>query len=193
MEGVAIYIDDAELEKLARRVGFIARTAEDQDSLKDALGAELTTQTKRRLEEEKSSPAGVAWKDWSKSYAKTRHGGHSLLINEGHLTDSIQHNVLPGGVEVGSNLVYARIHQTGGTIQRRARSQVNAHGRGGRFRSRRSASKQRTGAVAVSFANIGPSTIRMPARPYLGISGENAEDIHAIVDDWMENVLGVSQ
>ncbi len=78
------------------------------------LGALIETQTRRRLSEEKESPSGKAWPEWSDSYKEKRHGGHSLLENEGNLIDSIDYFVEGQSVHIGSNLVYAAHHQLGG-------------------------------------------------------------------------------
>lgn len=63
-------------------------------------------------------PAGSArwypWTAWTADYAGARHGGQSLLQGEGDLLDSITFDVQGDRVEIGSNLVYARIHQEGG-------------------------------------------------------------------------------
>lgn len=85
-----------------------------REQLLEVLGAEVESQTRRRLAEEKTGPDGKAWPAWSDAYAATRHGGHSLLEDEGHLRDSIQFLVHPDEVEIGTNLVYGAIHQWGG-------------------------------------------------------------------------------
>lgn len=82
--------------------------------LLEVVGAAVESQTRRRIEEEKTSPEGKAWAPWSPDYAATRHGGHSLLMGEGDLDDSLTHEVGWRDVQVGSNLVYAAIHQFGG-------------------------------------------------------------------------------
>jgi phage virion morphogenesis protein len=79
------------------------------------LGGLAESQTKRRIAEEKTSPAGEAWAPWSAAYAKSRHRGQSLLQADGHLLDSIAaYDVSDEEERVGSNLVYAAIHQAGG-------------------------------------------------------------------------------
>ncbi len=84
-------------------------------NLLGAVGAELESQTRRRIAEEKESPEGKPWAAWSEGYARTRHSGHGLLVGEGALLDSIAYAVSSdGSVVVGSNLVYAAIHQFGG-------------------------------------------------------------------------------
>lgn len=106
---------NADISGLARLQGRIDRLANlDRTALLAGIGAEVESQTRRRIEEEKAGPDGQAWPEWSDRYARGRHGGHSLLIGEGDLLDSIRHEVTGGHVEIGSNLVYAAIQQFGG-------------------------------------------------------------------------------
>lgn len=111
---VTLQVDMAAVERLGRRVEQLAKL--DTRSLMDALGAEVETQTRRRIAEEKESPDGTPWPAWSKAYAATRHPGQSLLVGDGDLEDSVQYVVGLAGdhTEIGSNLVYAAIHQLGG-------------------------------------------------------------------------------
>jgi len=81
--------------------------------LLESVGALVESQTRQRIAEDKASPDGEAWATWSERYAKTRHGGHSLLQGEGDLLDSIQYLVNGDELEVGSNLVYAGTQQYG--------------------------------------------------------------------------------
>jgi phage virion morphogenesis protein len=83
------------------------------NELLQQIGGLVESQTRTRIQSEKQSPSGEAWKAWSEKYARTRHGGHSLLQNEGDLLDSIQWAVSGDSVEIGSNLVYAATHQHG--------------------------------------------------------------------------------
>lgn len=147
MSGVGIQWQMVDLLALQLRIDAIAHM--DTRGMMDAIGAEVATQTKRRIGEEKTSPDGQAWPQWSERYAATRHAGQSLLQSEGHLLDSITHVVELGGkdVDIGSNLVYARIHQFGG-------------------------------------AKVGKPGL--PARPYLGISAENRQDIHSVASHWLD-------
>jgi phage virion morphogenesis protein len=109
---MALRVDLRELGALAQRIEALADA--DTPSLLDAVGAEVESQTRRRIAEERQAPDGTPWAAWSPRYAATRHGGHSLLQAGGGLLDSIQYLVAAAAVEVGSNLVYAAIHQFGG-------------------------------------------------------------------------------
>lgn len=102
------------LEGLEARIRRLAAGLGDTRPLLEALAAEVESQTRRRIEEEKTAPDGTPWPEWSDAYAATRHGGQSLLRGEGGLLDSIQSAVLPDLAETGSNLVYAALQQFGG-------------------------------------------------------------------------------
>lgn len=111
MEGALIHIELPGLDRLERL--WARLTHLDERDLLEPIGAEVETQTRRRLQDEKTSPEGAPWPEWSEQYARTRHSGHSLLQNEGDLTDSILQDAEGDQVLIGSNLVYAATHQFG--------------------------------------------------------------------------------
>jgi len=152
MSGLALIIEgEKSLEEAARRLNAFGRRDLIREML-DSVGSEIASQTQRRIEREKRSPDGEAWKPWSEQTARRRSGTQSLLFFEGHLAGSIDHEVAGDEVRVGSGLVYAAIHQFGG--------------RAGRGRK-----------------------VEIPARPYLGLSDENRDEIEAVVTDWLQEVL----
>ena len=112
---LAITVESPQLEGLERRIRRLAAGMADTRPLLEALGAELETQSRRRIEAGGPAPDGAPWEPWSERYAETRHGGQGMLLSEGSLLDSIQSLVGADFVETGSNLVYAAIHQFGGT------------------------------------------------------------------------------
>jgi phage virion morphogenesis protein len=89
----------------------------DKSELLESLAQLGEQQTKRRISEEKESPDGESWKDWERAYALTRHSGHSLLMGDGNLLESIA-STAPSGDEIawGSNLIYAAVHNFGHTF-----------------------------------------------------------------------------
>jgi phage virion morphogenesis protein len=150
--GAGLEIDTKQLDGLQESVSKLAR--QDFDRIADAIGAEVESQVRRRIDTEKRAPDGAAWEPWSRNYAKTRGPQHSLLVGEGHLRDSITRDIRGRGsnasqivreIEVGSNLVYAATHQ---------------HGRG-----------------------------PIPARPFLGLSSNDEEDVLAVVDDFVRESM----
>lgn len=120
------------------------------ERLLDVVGSEIESQTRRRISQEKTAPDGAPWAPWSADYAVRRPAKGGILELEGHLLDSIVYEVQDDAVEVGSNLVYAAVHQLGAE-----------EGDGG-----------------------------TPARPYIGLSDENARDVQALVVDFIARELG---
>ncbi len=112
MSGAAIEITLEGVERLNQRFATLAHIDTDNQFLND-VGGVVESQTHRRIRTEKTSPDGIAWPEWSDEYAETRHGGHSLLMGEGNLDDSIQFSVGVDSIEVGTNVVYAAEHQFG--------------------------------------------------------------------------------
>lgn len=146
MAGSSLDIDLSQLTRVQRALLGVSSTR--MDDLLGAVGTEVESQTRRRIDDEKRSPEGELWAPWSERYAKTRHSGHSLLQSEDHLLDSIQHLVMGADLQVGSNLVYANVHQEG-------------------------------------FEDI-------PARPYLGTSRDDEQDILGVVDDFLGTQMAES-
>jgi len=97
--------------RLADRLERLAQL--DTTPLLEAIGAEVESQTRRRIAVDKTSPTGLPWPEWSTDYAKTRHSGQSLLQGDGHLLDSITHQVEGDSALIGSPLIYVATHQYG--------------------------------------------------------------------------------
>jgi phage virion morphogenesis protein len=95
------------------RLSAFVKLGRNPAPLLDAMGALVESQTRQRITSTKTAPDGKKWAPWSEKYAVTRHGGHSLLRNEGDLLDAIQHLVSGDTSEVGANLEYAATHQYG--------------------------------------------------------------------------------
>lgn len=147
MTGVGIRIDTPNLDAIQARLAKLRNPQIDR--LLKGLGAKVEAQTRLRIADQKTSPEGDAWKPWSEDYAKTRNSGQSLLQGEGHLLDSIQFVVGADSVEVGSNLIYAAIHQFGGE--------------------------------AVDMPEI-------VARPYLGLSSQDTQDLERVQKRWLNRL-----
>jgi phage virion morphogenesis protein len=106
MFGVSVSLDFSELDRFAELLGDIGDF--DRNALLVDLGAVTESQIRNRLSNEKTTPDGVAWPEWSDTYKATRHGNHSLLEGSGDLIDSIQPTDPSGDmIFVGSNLEYA--------------------------------------------------------------------------------------
>lgn len=156
MSGFAIHHRVEGFEPLIARLSRMERI--NKGALLDVLGAEMESQTRRRIQEEKKSPDGTPWPQWSATHAATRHSGQSLLQGEGNLLDSIQHVVTGEQVEVGSNMVYAGVQQNGARQGEFGRTSRNG---------------------PIPWGDI-------PAREYLGLSAENTADLIAVANDWLD-------
>ena len=129
--------------------------------LLEGIARMIQIQTRRRIEDEKTGPNGEKWPPNS--------AGTPILYREGHLSRSIDYLVTGTQIAVGSGLIYARIHQEGGKIVAK-------------------------GAKALSFmignALMQVQSVMMPARPYLGLSGENRTEIIDEVVAYVRRLIG---
>lgn len=94
--------------------------------------------------------------------------GGKILNFQGFLKDSITTNVEDDYVEIGSNLPYAGVHQTGAVIKARFSRflQFCVNGRWAR-----------------------KSSVEIPARPYLGVSKDDEKRIQLCIGDFMTEAL----
>lgn len=113
------------------------------------IGGLIESQTRRRFDE-RTAPSGEAWAPWSEAYRLGRRKGQTLLVASGAFRDSMAWDLSGDELRVGSNMVFAALHQEGGTDDMPA------------------------GAAAV------------PARPFLGVSDDNAREIEEALADWIE-------
>jgi hypothetical protein len=79
----------------------------------DVFGEALEEDTRIRLEDDKVSPSGKVWDEWSPDYAETRGPQHKLLYSTGALADSMEYDRTGDVLGFGSPLPYAMVHQNG--------------------------------------------------------------------------------
>lgn len=113
MAGVSVRVDTRELGRLADQTIANLEDAKPDRALFDAIGAALASSTLDRFEDQR----GPDGRDWEPSDRVAKHGGLTL-VDRGHLRASITHRPSDDFVEVGSNLIYAAIHQFGGEAGR---------------------------------------------------------------------------
>lgn len=102
---VAIIVDAEGLPAIEQRLRTLAALAGQLSPLMEEIAQSLLASTERRFEDE-VAPDGTPW-------AATQRGG-SILRDQGHLYQSLTTTADGHSASVGSNLVYARIHQLGG-------------------------------------------------------------------------------
>lgn len=152
--------DFSDVERLARRIEALKRA--DRGELAEQIGATMETQIRTRIADTKETPDGDPWPAWSEHYADTRHGGHSLLMGEGHLLDSIAYVADDDGAEAGTNMIYAGVLQFGAS-----QGEFGRTGRG----------------APIPWGDI-------PARPFVGLGDDDMAEIEGVMDDWVDRQLG---
>ncbi len=148
MAGVALQYDVSQLDVAASVLNGISGLIEPA-AITNTVAAIVESQTRRRIQDEKTAPDGTPWAAWSPGYAETRHSGQSLLQGEGDLLDTIFGEQRGDEAVVGSPLVYAAIQQHGG-------------------------------------ADVGKP--ELTARPFLGVSDDNAREIEDVVITYLEGL-----
>lgn len=177
MAGAGVRIDgrDAALAQLG---AYAARLGHAQP-MWDAIGAALVTSTERRFE----TGIGSDGNPWPPSLRVLAHGGKTLVLST-RLLRSITHIASDAGVEVGTNVVYAAIHQFGGTVTHAAREQ-ELHFRRTRKGNTRFAKAGDKRVRSSQTVTIGAHTATIPARPFLGIDDDDEREIIQIGEDFL--------
>lgn len=175
--GAGIRIDG--LDSALRKVEGLSDAITNQRGMWQSVGAQVEQSIKRRFE----TGTGPGDKVWPKSLRALVQNGQTL-VNTGLLSETITSNASDTGVEIGTNVLYAAIHQFGGTIHqgaRRQKLQFLAHARTGKilkgFRTERQSN-------FMMMADVGAHDIRIPARPFLGIDDDDETAIAGAVYNW---------
>lgn len=166
----------------------------------DEIGAMLMTSTDLRFERQ-VDPDGTPWTPNAPSTAKRKAklGRELVLQMSGRLRGSITRQAESNSVTVGANLVYAGIHQRGGTIDRAAsvrqiyRKFVETKGKGGAVHR-----ELLPGFVKKKQSNfetshdVGAHSITIPARPFLGINRQDREGAVEILQRFIADAPGAN-
>lgn len=111
---IGLQFDLSSIGRLQERIARLGNI--DRRGLLEQLTSEVESQTRERITSgAEKAPDGEPWQSWTSRYAATRHGDNSMLDGEGDLEDSITSEIEGDEALIGSNLVYAAIHQFGGT------------------------------------------------------------------------------
>ncbi|WP_410757253.1 phage virion morphogenesis protein [Erwinia psidii] len=136
------------------------------------------------VEENFAQQGRPAWAGWSPRYARKRKGG-KILQRSGRLAASISSHSDNDSASVGTNVVYARIHQEGGTVNIASRSQqayYRQH-KNGRV-SNRFVKKSKSNYS--EWNTIGAYKITMPARPFLHLTESDIERLEETAADYID-------
>lgn len=108
--GVNLTVRSGGTEAIGRGLHALERRGENPKPALGEIGAMLLTSTQKRFEDERD-PGGRAWEP-------LRHRSGPILRLSGRLYQSLTYAVGSNQVEVGTNTIYARIHQMGGKAGR---------------------------------------------------------------------------
>jgi len=161
MPDITIRIEDREVQRVFHTL--IERGKNLRPFLK-AIGETVVLQTEERFDSQGPAPDGTAWPKLKESTRLQKK--HSKMLTEsGELRGSIRYQLIGNDtVAIGTNKVYGAIHQLGGKTG--ARMIVPVKGKALYW----------PGAAHPVRAVRHPGS-NIPARPYLGLSRENSDEI----------------
>ncbi len=166
MISLTFKMDDREARQaFARLQGWMAGSA----PLMRAIGVSLVSSTHDRMDAG-HSPDGSAFAPLKPAYAAAKRGPGILRESgmAGGLQGSITFRAAPAAVEVGSNKIYAGVHQTGATIKPKG---------GGRL------------MFKLGSQWVAARSVTIPARPYIGASAEDEETILDLVEASLDRAM----
>ena len=162
MTGARISIDVVGIDDVERRLGRLADAGRDLTPLMADIGEYLVRTTKDRFRDQEA-PDGTPWAPLSESTRRRKKiNKDRILTREGYLGGTIAFRASPDEVLVGSNLIYAGTHQFG--------AEKGAFGSTSR-------------GSPIPWGDI-------PARPFLGLSDADADEIREIVADYLLGAVG---
>lgn len=142
----------------------LIRRTSDLRPLMEVVGAYGEESTVHRFE----SQRGPDGERWDPSIRAKRTGGQTL-VDSGRLRGSMSWRADADSAEWGTNLIYASTHQGGATIRAKSADRLTFQIPGLGFRS--------------------AAEVVIPARPFLGISREDQDEIDAIVQDYLAEAV----
>ena len=157
------------VSEAARAFARLERALGDPTPIMAAVGVGLVRNTHDRFAAG-VGPDGAAWRPLLPAYAAGKRGP-GILRESGMLMRSITYRAGRDSVEVGTNRIYAGVHQGGATIVPKAAK-----------------------ALAFRLGNgfVIAQSVTIPARPYLGMSRADEELTLDIVEGALERAIGGS-
>ncbi|HEX7821046.1 MAG TPA: phage virion morphogenesis protein [Sphingobium sp.] len=161
-------------DRVEQQLRAIASGVADRRELMEGIGLYLESSTLDRFDQERA-PDGSSW---TPSLRAKEEGGKTLT-DHAILRGSITSNASNDSVEWGSNLIYARPHQLGRT----GTEQVGGH-------KRRIASAFGLKLKSPVEFEVDPFSrkVNLPARPFLGINGEDERQIVGLAEDYVVSI-----
>jgi phage gpG-like protein len=149
MSGIAI---DITIEGIEPALNVVSKLSSlNKRAFLDGVGAILDSGQRRRIEETKTAPDGSGW-------TPNRAGTSTLLQSGTNLRDSSGYSVSGDALEVGFGWEFAHVHHFGAKI-------VPVNG------------KSLTFNVPGLNRPVTAKSVKIPARPVVGVSAEDRRDI----------------
>lgn len=159
MAGDMISITAADLPALAAFAGQLGTI--DTLPLMERIGTIGEHHVSLNFEGE-HDPDGLPW---APSFRVRTQGGKTLS-KYGHLSDSVMSNASADAAEIGTNMIYARIHNQGGVIQGNPLL---------RFKG------------AFGWASV--ESVTMPKRQFIGWGRDALDDVEAEAEEFLAGLL----
>ncbi|MDO4720471.1 MAG: phage virion morphogenesis protein [Peptostreptococcaceae bacterium] len=141
-------------------------SALDRKRLNRVIAEALRESTIERFQNEED-PEGTSWQPSLRAQGQNGSAGKTLA-KSGRLKSSLSAHATDSGFAVGTNLIYAKIHQFGGVIAAKTR-------KGMLFK------------IGDRFVRV--HSVRMPKRSYLGVSQEDRREVAMEIDEFMQEIV----
>lgn len=130
---------------------------------------------------------GEGFEPWPKR--KRRDAGRAILVKTGRLKRSLR-KVGEGAysVSIFTNVPYARIHNEGGAINKKASTSILSFNKAGKF-TRQRTQRQRDRTSYQHKASIGAHSIQMPKRQFVGYSGRLNRELIRLFDNRIKSIF----
>ncbi|QIB34756.1 phage virion morphogenesis protein [Ancylobacter pratisalsi] len=173
MAGVTLETTVAGSEAARRAFAQLARVVSNTTPIMAAIGTGLVENVHQRFENE-VDPDGQPWAPLNPAYASIKRGPGILRESgmRGGLMGSITRRASHDSVEIGTNKIYASVHQFGAVIR-----PVNAP-------------KLR---FMLSTGLASADEVEIPARPFLGFSREDQLTVLETLADALDRAVGLGR
>lgn len=151
----SITVDTSDLDRAIKLFDPLAHF--DGGELMSAVALLGENQTRRRIEEEKTAPDGTPWLPNSQSTSILLASGH-------HLRDSVASFSTETEATWGASWEHAHVHQEGATIVPKNASAL---------------------FFSIGGKMVAAQKVTIPARPFVGLSSENEQELHDLVSDML--------
>lgn len=155
--------------EIQRRLGDLVHAFSDLKPLMEGIGITLESATIDRFDTE-TAPDGKRWKPSLRAKVE----GGKTLTDRGLLRQSVHSVAGSDNVEVGTNLIYAGVHQFGATIRAKTAAGLRFRLPGG-----------------LGYRRV--MEVEIPARPFLGLSRDDESEVLAQIEDYAAAAVGTSE